>query len=199
MQTEALRRGLMSAAVALAALGVCTPDAQSQSLGDVARQEDERRKSTAPARVYTNEDLSAVVTSAASPASTPAEVTPPAAEPADATKQNGPTVTEEDPVTHKVNVKTTAPAREKRDEQYWRARSGEVREKLARTTADLEAAQANLAALDRAPKTPATARERGVVATLVERLQSEVRYRQLDVTKLQMHAETSKVPAEWIR
>lgn len=201
MQTDAIRNGLITAAIACAALGVCTPDAQSQSLGEVARQESERRKSTASVRVYTNEDLSAVPTTVASPAPAPAQVAaPPATEPSDAAPTpTGPTVTEEDPVTHKIAVRTTAPAREKRDEQYWRGRSGEVREKLAKATADLEAAQTNLAALDRAPKTGASAREREVVAGLVQRLQSEVSYRQQDVAKLQTHAEMNKVPPEWIR
>ena len=201
MQTDAIRNGLITAAIACAALGVCTPEAQSQSLGEVARQESERRRSAASTKVYTNEDLSAVPTTAASPGQAPAQVAPPpATEPSEgAQTAKGPTVTEEDPVTHKINVKTTAPAREKRDEQYWRARSGEVREKLAKATTDLEAAQTNLAALDRAPKTGATAREREVVASLVQRLQSEVSYRQQDVAKLQTHAEMNKVPPEWIR
>ena len=199
MQTDTRRRRLIAAALACTTLAVCTPDAQSQSLGEVARQESERRKSPGSARVYTNEDLSAVVTTATPPVAAPPDATPPAAESPDAAKPKGATVMEEDPVTHKVNIRTTAPAREKRDEQYWRARSGEVREKLAKATADLEAAQSNLAALDRAPKTGATAREREVVAGVVQRLQSEVRYRQQDLAKLQTHAEMSKVPAEWIR
>jgi hypothetical protein len=106
---------------------------------------------------------------------------------------------EEDPETHKVNIRTTAPRREKRDEQYWRARSKDVRDRLAKATADLTAAQASLTALDGGPKTPANARERSVVSAAVERLQSEVRYRQQDVTKMQMHAEMNKVPAAWIQ
>lgn len=111
----------------------------------------------------------------------------------------GPTVMEEDPVTHTVNIRTTAPAREKRDEQYWRDRAKDVRERLAKASTDLTAAQSSLAALDGGPKTPAAARERAVVAATVERLQSDVRYRQLEVTKLQMHAEMKKVPADWVQ
>jgi hypothetical protein len=106
---------------------------------------------------------------------------------------------EEDPETHKTNIRTTAPRREKRDEPYWRGRAKDVRERLAKATADLTAAQSSLAALDSGRKTPATARERSVVSAAVERLQSEVRYRQQDVTKMQMHAEMNKVPAAWIQ
>ena len=106
---------------------------------------------------------------------------------------------EEDPETHKVNIRTTAPRREKRDEQYWRARAKDVRDRLAKATADLTAAQSSLAAIDGGPKTPAAARERSIVNAAVERLQTEVRYRQQDVTKMQMHAEMNKVPAAWIQ
>jgi len=82
---------------------------------------------------------------------------------------------------------------------YWRGRAKDVRDRLAKATADLTAAQSSLAALDGRPKTPAAARERSVVSAAVERLQSEVRYRQQDVTKMQMHAEMNKVPAAWIQ
>jgi hypothetical protein len=193
---------LLTAALIL--LGIVST-AHPQSLGEVARREAERRKeaSRTPGRVYTNEDLGAVEPPASTPlqsASTdptdvgekPTEVT---AEPA----SNGPTVMEEDPETHQVNVRTTAPRREKRDEQYWRTRARDVRARLAKATADLTAAQSSLAALDAGPKTPATARERSVVNAAVERLQSDVRYRQQDVTKMQMHAEMNKVPAAWIQ
>ncbi|MGH9257010.1 MAG: hypothetical protein ACRD3C_20820 [Vicinamibacterales bacterium] len=198
-----LRRALFATSV-LILLGFDAPAAQPQSLGDVARRETERRKEATrtPGRIYTNEDLGAV-----DPPSTPAQPVqtdqaPAAEEPTEtvtAAAPTGPTVLEEDAETHKLNVRTTAPAREKRDEQYWRARAKDVREQLAKVSADLTAAQASLAALDGGPKTPAATRERQVVAALVERLQSEVRYRQLDVTKLQMHAESDKVPADWIR
>jgi hypothetical protein len=106
---------------------------------------------------------------------------------------------EEDPETHKVNVRTTAPAREKRDEQYWRARAKGLREQLAKSSADLAAAQSSLTALEKGPQTPAAARERSVVAAAVQRLQMEVHYRQQDVAKMQTHAEMNKVPPEWIQ
>jgi hypothetical protein len=199
MQTDAIRNGLIAAGIACSAFAVRAPDAQSQSLGEVARQESERRKGTPSTRVYTNDDLTAVVVTAMPPAAAAPPETPPAGESSAVTNQTGPTVMVEDPVTHKVNIKTTATVHEERDEQYWRARSGEVRGKLARATADLEAAQGNLAAIDAAPKTRASAREREIVASLVQRLQSEVYYRQQDVAKLQTYAETSKVPPDWTR
>src|SRR5690349_9319691 len=59
----------LSVAVALASRA-----ALAQSLGDVAKKEEERRKTASPAKVYTNKDLGSV------PASTP----PPPAPAADA-------------------------------------------------------------------------------------------------------------------
>lgn len=193
------------ATIALILLGAGEVVAHPQSLGDVARREAERRKeaSRTPGRVYTNEDLSAGEPPIAAP-SQPAQndPAPSTQEPADLTAEDanqGPTVMEEDPETHKVNIRTTAPRREKRDEQYWRGRAKDVRDRLAKATADLTAAQSSLAVLDSGPKTPASARERSVVSAAVERLQSEVRYRQQDVTKMQMHAEMNKVPSAWIQ
>jgi hypothetical protein len=196
------RRMLLTTALIL--LGIAST-AQPQSLGDVARREAERRKdaSRTPGRVYTNENLGPVEPPASTPLQpAPADSAGPPEEPKEVTAEaasTGPTVMEEDPETHKVNIRTTAPRREKRDEPYWRGRARDVRDRLAKATADLTAAQSSLAALDSGPKTPAAARERSVVSAAVERLQSEVRYRQQDVTKMQMHAEMNKVPSAWIQ
>src|SRR5262245_55438738 len=143
LTSEALPKTLLATALIL--LGIVST-AQPQSLGDVARREAERRKdpSRTPGRAYTNEDLGPVEP----PASTPLQPAPtnsagPAEEPKQVTAEaatTGPTVMEEDPETHKVNIRTTAPRREKRDESYWRARSKDVRDRLAKATADPTAA-----------------------------------------------------------
>lgn len=198
------RRGPRSAfcVTGCAVLLMSAAPAHSQSLGELARREAERRKeSRASQRVYTNEDLSAGDAPAVS-APIPVEPPPPISgtnEAAAESTSNGPTVMEEDPVTHTMNVRTIAPAREKRSEAYWRVRAREVRGLLAKATADLQSAEAGLEAVAQGPQTPAAARERAIVAATVERLQSEVRYRQQDVTKLQMQAEFNKIPPEWIQ
>lgn len=200
-----MRRGLTAAAVV-----VLTCDAHvaySQSLGDVARREAERRKDVAaPGRVYTNEDLGNVEQPQAAQPTTPqsqSSESTPAQEPASSVETSQGTVPgtviEEDPVTGQTNIKTTVPARVKRDEQYWRGRAKDVRDRLAKTNADLAAAQARLAALDAGPQTPATAREREVVAATVHRLESEARYRNDDVAKLRTFAESLKVPPDWLQ
>jgi hypothetical protein len=197
-------RAVIFATAGFIPLGSMFVTVNAQSLGDVAKREAERRKdaSRPPGRVYTNGDLAAVEPPSTPPQPTPTDPAATAEEPTEVTPEaasTGPTVMEEDPETHKVNIRTTAPRREKRDEQYWKARAKDMRDRLAKATADLTAAQSSLAALDGGPKTPATARERSVVSAAVERLQSEVRYRQQDVTKMQMHAEMNKVPAAWIQ
>ena len=205
MLTNRRRWTALVATVGLILLGSTAVVAHAQSLGEVARREAERRKdaSRTPGRVYTNEDVGLAEPAASTPLQpAPTDSAGPAEEPKEVTAETastGPTVMEEDPETHKVNIRTTAPRREKRDEPYWRGRAKDVRDRLAKATADLTAAQSSLAALDGGPKTPATARERSVVSAAVERFQSEVRYRQQDVTKMQMHAEMNKVPAAWIQ
>lgn len=181
-------------------LGSAVP-APAQSLGDVARREAERRKQGAGtvARVYTNEDLSAVdVPTSIQPLAESAPV-PAAADAATRAAKNGRTVVEEDPATETVNIRTTTPAREKRSEAYWRVSAKELRERLVKASSDLEAAQSGLAALDAGPQTPATTRERAIVASTVQRLQTDVYYRQQDLTRLKMQAEFNKIPAEWIQ
>ena len=190
------------AAAGCAMLLASAIDAHSQSLGEVARREAERRKDAQAApRVYTNEDLSAADRAVflPRPATDPRPSAQAAAAPSGTPAAAGPTTIEEDPDTHAVNITTTAPPREKRSEEYWRTRARELRQQLAKTTADLEAAQSGLSALEAAPQTPATTRERGIVAALVQRLRNDVRDRQHDVTTLQMRAEFNKIPGEWIQ
>src|SRR5262245_21340670 len=133
--SEASPRTLLATALIL--LGMVST-AYPQSLGDVARREAERRKdaSSTPGRAYTYEDLGPVERPASAPQQ-PAPTAPAGTteEPSEATPEaasTGPTVMEEDPETHKVNIRTTAPRREKRDEPYWRARAKDVRGRLAK-------------------------------------------------------------------
>src|SRR6188474_876725 len=74
-----LRRFVIQVVIVFVALAaILTSGAPAQSLGDVARQEESRRKATANGKVYTNDDLRGAPAPAASPAQGPA--------PADATK-----------------------------------------------------------------------------------------------------------------
>ena len=173
--------------------------AEPQSLGDVARRESDRRReaANAPGRIYTNQDLAAIEPPTegprqAVPALPPAQET--ASEPAEAGPGAASTV-EQQPTTEPTKPLT----RESGDEGYWRARAKEVRERLAKASADLESTQSSLSALDNGPKTPAAARERTVVAAAVQRLQSDVRSRQLEQANLRAQADVNKIPAAWVQ
>jgi hypothetical protein len=110
----------------------------AQSLADVARKEEERRKAIPqPAKVYTNKDLSA-----APPASTPP---PPAAAatPADAkgAKDADKSATEKDAG---AAAKDEAPAK---DKAYWAGRLKALQEQLDRNETYADALQSRINAL----------------------------------------------------
>ncbi len=119
----------------------------AQSLGDVARREAEWRKdaSRTPGRVYTNGDLVAVEAPPSGPLQ-PAQTD--SAPPADGIDRCDGTSSQFGPHRHGGRSRnsqgehpTTEPRREKRDEPYWRARARTSRDRLAKATADLTAAQ----------------------------------------------------------
>ena len=172
----------------------------AQSLGEVARREVERRKEAAqaPGHVYTNENLAAEPSPSAPQSDPSPEATVEAATPSTPASSSGMVVVE-NPETHRVNFRSTTTPPDNRDEAYWRGRAKDVRGRLARATADLEASQTRLAALDAGPQTPAAARERSIVAAIVKRLQSEMRHHHEGVAVLQTHAEMAKVSPEWIK
>jgi hypothetical protein len=103
----------------------------AQSLADVARKEEERRKTIPqPAKVYTNKDLSA-----APPASTPP---PPAAA---ATPADAKSATEKDAG---ATAKDQAPAK---DRAYWAGRLKALQEQLDRNQTYADALQSRINAL----------------------------------------------------
>src|SRR5262245_33485535 len=105
----------------------------AQSLADVARKEENRRKSIAePGKVYTNKDLKPAPTPAPPPAAEPKtgdkvddKGTDPAGKGADkAGDRSGDTFDD------KSTEKTAAPAEPVRDQKYWVARLKAVQEQL---------------------------------------------------------------------
>ena len=184
--------------VALLILTCNTNVVSAQSLGDVARREAERRTQVTSGRVYTNADLVAID-------SPPAPLAPEAGAPATATATASDDSDEgvPAPVTEEAAADEAAPtiveAREKRDEQYWRARARDLRGRLARTNTDMVGTEARLGDIDAGPQTPARAREREVIAKALARLQSEVRFRLEDLTGFEALARANNVPADWTR
>ena len=174
--------------------------AELQSLGDVARRESDRRRevAAAPGRVYTNQDLAAIEPPTEGPRQAVAAL-PHAQETATAPAAEAGPEEASTPEPQPTAEPNTQLPRERREEGYWRARAKDVRARLAKASADLESTQSSLSALDNGPKTPATARERAVVAAAMQRLQSNVRSRQLEEANLRTQAEINKIPAAWIK
>ena len=135
MSARARSRARSAAAslVLLAWGALLAPPARAQSLADVAKKEEDRRKSTpTPAKVYTNKDLNAA------PAGSP----PPAA--AVAPGGNSSAAIASDPEPAKSG---TAAAAGVRNQAYWANRLKALQDKLARDENYADAMQTRINAL----------------------------------------------------
>jgi hypothetical protein len=164
----------------------------AQSLADVARREAERRKQVTPGRVITDEDLVAV--DAASPP-------PPTDAPASTALPDSPAKPPaKDPSENGLNGESAGiQGRPKRDEQYWRGRSKELRARLAKTETDAAGAESRLAKLDGGAQTSATARERKLVAAMHAKLKANGGFLRDELAAFERRARAENVPVEWTR
>ncbi len=166
--------------------------AWSQSLGDVARREEERRKAIkAPVKVYTDTDLRPV------PVSTP---DPPADAQTAAAAEKPPTNAEAKP-----DAKDAAPSIDQ-GEDYWRKLMGDVRELRARSGTYLEALLSRLAALNNdfyAQQDPAMRAaigdQRNRVYDDMERLKKDMADQEAAIAKIEEDARKANIPPGWIR
>lgn len=105
--------------------------AAQQSLGDLARQEEERRKTVkAPSKVITNKDLGAVPASASPPAPAPSPAASPTSKPAEGAKDKG--------------TPEKGPERAGKDQAYWAARRKELQTELDRDESYHQAMQSRV-------------------------------------------------------
>jgi hypothetical protein len=173
---------------------VMATSAAAQSLGEIARKEEARRKSVKEAgKVYTNDSVRGAE-SAAAPVpvtlSTP-EATPPS-----------PSGTQQEP-----NAKpTTKPDEPKKDEAYWRGRMTEVRDGLARAQTLQEALQSRINALnadfvnrDDPVQRSKVASDRQKALAELERVKQEIQQLQKAITDSQEEARRAGVPPGWVR
>ena len=215
MNISSLRRlatQVLVLTVALAA--VLTSGAPAQSLGDVARKEEARRKGTESGKVYTNGDLRGAPAPASTPAPPPPSASAPSstpAAPADATKSGG---TKPADGTAKAGDAPGAgapgdakPAADsKGDAASWRKRRQDLETALERSKTFAEALQSRINGLN----TDFTARDdpaqRSVVAadrqkalTELERVKKEIALNTKALADLQEEARKSGVPPGWLR
>jgi hypothetical protein len=163
----------------------------AQSLGDVAKKEEARRKTVkSSGKVYTNDELKPAPPSSATPppastdqaASTPATGSP-ASEPAPA-----------------------ATANPKGDEASWRKRITDARDALQRSQTFAEALQTQLNSLatdfvnrDDPIQRSAIAQKRDSVTAELERVKKDIAAKTKAISGIQEEARKAGVPSGWVR
>jgi hypothetical protein len=175
--------------------------AQNPPLAEVARKEQERRKTTKPAtKVLTNKDLPAVskpASSETSPASgTAAEKS--ADSKADAEKQEA--------ERQEKDKKAAESDKPEKDEAYWRARIAQPREALRRNEVFLEALQSRVNALsaDFANRDDPFQRarigdDRQRALAEMERVKAEIELLKKQIEDIEEEARKASVPPGWLR
>jgi hypothetical protein len=173
-------------------LGFAVTSASAQTLGDIAKKEETRRKQVkAPSKVYTNDDLrgdgGGAVPTPATEAASP-NPTPPAAggQPKDADK-----AASEDP---------------KKSEAYWKGRLATARGDLdrAKTFADALQSRINALTTDFAARSDPAQRaqignDRQKALAELDRVKKEIEAHTKAIADIQEEARKAGVPAGWVR
>jgi hypothetical protein len=181
---------------------------QAQSLAEVARREEERRKAIAsPGRVFTNDNLQAVApATAAPPSAAPAAASPPAAS---STGTGAAAGSASSTPTGQGSANTAAAGKEdgaKKGEAYWRQRIQQSRDALQRAEIVAAALQSRINALtadavnrdDPAQRSVITA-DREKALHELERVKKDMQQHAQAVTDTQEEARRAGVPAGWVR
>ena len=186
---------------ALVFIGMATV-AAAQSLGDVAKKEEQRRKTVkSSGKVYTNDELkrdptpSVPASAATGTTSTPSASSTPAPAPAPSDKN-----------ADKDDSAGKDGGADKSDEKTWRKRIANARESLQRSQAFADALQSQLNALstdfvnrdDPIQRQQIANKRDGVVAEL-DRVKKEVASQTKAISEIQEEARRAGVPAGWVR
>jgi predicted RNase H-like nuclease (RuvC/YqgF family) len=166
-------------------VGAFAGRAYGQTLADVAKKEEERRKKApAPAKVYTNKDLSPTPTAAPAPAATA-----PAAKAAD----------------DKAGKDTTAKEQPK-DQEYWSSHMKALQQQLDRDSTFADALQSKINALttdfsarDDPAQRAVIERERQKSIAEQNRLKKAIEDDKKAIADLQEEARRAGVPPGWLR
>jgi hypothetical protein len=170
--------------------------AYGQTLGDVARKEEVRRKTVAaPAKVYTNDNLRP----SDQPAATPAAPSPAAASSPSSSAATPPAAAAAPP----VPAAGDAPVR---DEKYWRGRIDAARTALQRGQTFQDALQSRINSLsadfvnrDDPAQRNQIATERQKALAELERVKQDIATAQKTITDVEEEARRANVPAGWVR
>jgi hypothetical protein len=175
----------------VAAVATCRP-AHAQSLGDVAKQEEERRKDVKPsAKVYTNRDLGGSSSAAPQPETKPSGNSGPPSATADKGKDESKDAAKDGGV---------------KDQKYWSSRKKELQAKLERDKVLADAMQSRVNALtaDFAARSDPAQRavieaDRKRALTELEGLQKTMKDDQKGLADLDEEARKASVPPGWLR
>ena len=183
--------------VAFALALALSPEISAQSLGDVARKEESRRKAVAGSgKVYTNEQLRGDSTPPALPSS-PASPKAPSGKASPGDKSAG---------TEKGADKPAEKTEEKKDEAYWRGRMAAARTGIDRARAFAEALQSQINGLN----AEFTARDDPAQRTLVgdkrqkaldelARVKKEITDLEKAIRDIEEEARKAGAPPGWLR
>ena len=172
----------------------------AQSLGDVARKEEARRKGVkAPAKVYTNDNLKNV-----DPPAAPVE--PPAPAPDTAATPAAPVAVDASATTAAPDGTAAAVKQPVRDEKYWRGRLEAAPTPLSRAQIFQDALQSRINALstdfvnrdDPAQRSVIAADRQKALAEL-ERVKKEIVDQQKAITDIQEEGRRAGVLPGWLR
>jgi hypothetical protein len=170
--------------------------AYGQTLADLARKEEERRKAVkAPSRVYTTQDVQRA--SGTDPTAPPPAVTPPATAPSASAG----------PATAAVKApEQPPPDQQPKDEAYWRGVFTNARDRLERSSAYMSALKTQYDVLANRFVGLSDSADRGAVMVEMDKVQGEIDRLQQDVSQqtkeladLEVQARRAGVPAGWIR
>ena len=174
---------------ALIVAGAAT--ASAQSLADLARQEEARRKAVSGSgKVYTNEVLQPEPppSPGSLPPAAPAPATPPAA--ADGNKPAAP----------------AAPGAAAKTEAEWKKRIADERDALSRAQIFADALQSRINVLsadfvnvDDPARRDVVAADRQKALSELDRVKAEIQAHQKAITDIQTEARKAGVPAGWVR
>ena len=161
----------------------------AQSLADVARAEEARRKTVkAAAKVYTNEDLGGAPVTGAAPSQAAASSS--AVKPGDAAE----------------SPEEKKPVDPTKTEKHWKDRAAAIQQSLSRNKLLLDALQSQVNGLNAEILNTDDPGQRGLLEARLQRAAAEMQRVQQDIEKqtkagadLQEEARKSGVPAGWVR
>ena len=186
--------GCVATRIVVGAVVLATAAASAQTLADVARKEEERRKAVkTPGKVYTNDALQQLP----APSGTAAPAVP--------APDAQPTPAAEAPVAPAPEM-PAASGEAPKTEADWRKRVGAERDALSRAQIFAEALQSRINVLaadfvnrDDPAQRDVVAAERQKALAELDRVKLEIQQHQKTIATIQEEARRAGVPAGWVR